>query len=53
MEYFTKETETLKQNQTEILKLKNTIQEMKNKVENIGNRQTLWKRELASSKIEI
>ena len=29
-EYFPKETETLKKNQTEILELKNSINEMKN-----------------------
>ena len=38
MEYFTKEIETLKNNQTEILEQRNSINEMKNALESIGNR---------------
>ena len=37
-EYFTKEIETVKKNQTKILELKNTINKMKNALESIGNR---------------
>lgn len=37
-EYFTKESEALKKDQTEILKLKNSISEMRNNLEGIGNR---------------
>ena len=36
-EYFTKEIETLKKSQTEILELKNSINEMKNTLESIGS----------------
>ena len=36
--YFTKEIETLKKNQTEILELKNSINEMKNVSGSSGNR---------------
>lgn len=37
-EYFTKEIETVKKNQTKILELKNTINKMKNALESTGNR---------------
>ena len=37
-EYFTKEIETLKKNQIEILEMKNSIKEIKNEVKTIGNR---------------
>lgn len=52
-EYFTKEFETLKKNQIEILELKNSINEMKNALKALEIEQTVWKRELVSSKIEI
>ena len=34
-EYFTKEIETIKKNQTEILEMKNTINEIKNSLESL------------------
>ena len=37
-EKFTKEIQTLKNNQTEIVKQKDSINEMKSSIENIGNR---------------
>ena len=37
-EYFTKEVETLKKHQTEILELNNSINKVKNTTESIGNR---------------
>ena len=37
-EYFTKEIETLKKNQIEILEMKNSIKEIKNELLSIGNR---------------
>lgn len=49
-EYFTKEIETLKENQTEIIELKNSRNEMKNELESSGNKA---ERELVSSKIGI
>lgn len=38
MEYYTKETDTLKNNQIEILALKNTAKEMKNELVSLGSR---------------
>ena len=38
LDYFTKEIETLKKEQMEILEMRSTINEMKNKVKSIGNR---------------
>lgn len=40
-------------NQSEILELKNLINELKNALQNTGNEQTIWKTELVSLKIEI
>ena len=42
----------MQKNQTEILDLKNSINEIKNALENIGSREHQWKKELASLKIE-
>lgn len=37
-EYFTRETNTIKKNQVEVLELKNLIKEMKNASDSTGNR---------------
>lgn len=37
-EYFTKEIDSLKQNQTEIMELRYSINKMKNALENTGNK---------------
>lgn len=52
-EHFTKKIETLEQNQTEILELKNSINKTKNTLESSDNRDDHKKRELVSAKIEI
>ena len=51
-EYFIKEIKILKANQTEIPELKNSINEMKNALECIGNRAG-YMGELVNLKIEI
>ena len=52
-EYFTKEIGTPKKNQTEILELKNSINETKSALESIGNRANLKEERIARLKIEI
>ena len=49
-EYFAEENEILKEYLTEVLELKNSINEMKNALE---IEQIIWKRELVSSGIGI
>ena len=49
-EFFTKETEALKNQQTKILELKNSINKMKNSLESTGNRADRVE-EIVSSKI--
>lgn len=52
-EYFTKEFGTLKKNQIEIREPKNLINEMMNVLKALEIEQTIQKRELVSSNIEI
>ena len=53
MEYFTKEIETLKKNQIEIMELKYLINDTKKHWKVLEIEQTICKKELVSWKIEI
>ena len=52
-EYFTKETETLKKNQTEIMELKKSINKMENTMKSTGNRADHMEERISVSKTEI
>lgn len=52
-EYFTKEIETLIKNQTEIVELRNSLNETKNSLESIGNRADHTEERYSDLKIEI
>lgn len=52
-EHFTKDTEILKQNQTEIVHIKNSIKEVKNTIASIGIRAARWGKGSVTLKIEI
>ena len=51
-EYFTKEIETLKRNQVEILELHNSIHETKNTLQSTGNRVDQMKERISKLKTE-